>query len=54
VPFTVLTGSTALGERVRRARLLLVPEESASPTVLRQAWSFAKMSPAALRRLAAG
>ena len=24
-----------------------------SPTVLRQAWSFAKMSPAALRRLAA-
>jgi len=54
VPFTVLTGSTALGERVRAARLLLVPEESSSPTVLRQAWSFAKMSPAALRRLAAG
>jgi membrane glycosyltransferase len=54
VPFTVLTGSTALGERVRRARLLLVPEESSSPTVLRQAWRFAKMSPAALRRLAAG
>ena len=51
VPFTVLTGSTSLGERVRRARLLLVPEESSSPTVLRQAWSFAKMSPAALRRL---
>jgi len=54
VPFTVLTGSTALGGRVRRARLLLVPEEASSPTVLRQAWSFAKMSPAALRRLAAG
>ena len=53
VPFTVLTGSTSLGERVRRARLLLVPEESSSPTVLRQAWSFAKMSPAALRRLVA-
>jgi membrane glycosyltransferase len=51
VPFTVLTGSTSLGERVRRARLLLVPEESSSPTVLRQAWSFAKMSPAALRSL---
>ncbi|MFL6698133.1 MAG: hypothetical protein ACJ8GJ_13270, partial [Vitreoscilla sp.] len=51
VPFTVLTGSTSLGERVRNARLLLVPEESSSPTVLRQAWSFAKMSPAALRRL---
>jgi membrane glycosyltransferase len=51
VPFTVLTGSTSLGERVRRARLLLVPEESSSPTVLRQAWRFAKMSPAALRRL---
>jgi membrane glycosyltransferase len=53
VPFTVLTGSTALGERVRRARLLLVPEEASSPTVLRQAWSFAKMSPAALRSLVA-
>ncbi len=51
VPFTVLTGSTRLGERVRQARLLLVPEESSSPTVLRQAWSFAKMSPAALRSL---
>jgi membrane glycosyltransferase len=51
VPFTVWTGSTRLGERVRRARLLLVPEESSSPTVLRQAWSFAKMSPAALRNL---
>ena len=53
VPFTVLTGSTSLGERVRRARLLLVPEESSSPTVLRQAWNFAKMSPAALRNLVA-
>jgi membrane glycosyltransferase len=53
VPFTVLTGSTSLGERVRRARLLLVPEEASSPTVLRQAWSFAKMSPAALRSLVA-
>ena len=51
VPFTVWTGSTRLGERVRRARLLLVPEESSSPTVLRQAWSFAKMSPAALQSL---
>jgi len=51
VPFTVLTGSTRLGERVRNARLLLVPEEASSPTVLRQAWRFAKMSPAALRSL---
>jgi membrane glycosyltransferase len=51
VPFTVLTGSTRLGERFRRARLLLVPEEASSPTVLRQAWHFAKMSPAALRRM---
>ena len=51
VPFTVWTGSTRLGEQVRRARLLLVPEESSSPTVLRQAWTFAKMSPAALRNL---
>ena len=52
VPFTVLTGETRLGERVRRAGLLLVPEEQASPTVLRQAWRFARMSPAVLRRLA--
>jgi len=51
VPFTVLTGSTRLGERVRAARLLMVPEECASPTVLRQAWRFARMSPAALRSL---
>jgi membrane glycosyltransferase len=51
VPFTVLTGSTRLGERVRAARLLMVPEECASPTVLRQAWRFARMSPAALRRM---
>ena len=51
VPFTVLTGSTRLGERVRRARLLLVAEECDSPTVLRQAWRFARTSPAALRRL---
>jgi membrane glycosyltransferase len=51
VPFTVFTGSTRLGERVRAARLLMVPEECASPTVLRQAWRFARMSPAALRSL---
>jgi membrane glycosyltransferase len=54
VPFTVLTGSTRLGERVRAARLLMVPEECASPTVLRQAWRFARMSPAALRSLVTG
>jgi membrane glycosyltransferase len=51
VPFTVLTGSTRLGARVRAARLLMVPEECASPTVLRQAWRFARMSPAALRSM---
>jgi len=51
VPFTVLTGSAGLGERVRAARLLLVPEESSSPTVLRQAWRYARMSPAALRSM---
>jgi len=54
VPFTVLTGSAGLGERVRRARLLLVPEESSSPTVLRQAWRYARMSPAALRSMVSG
>jgi membrane glycosyltransferase len=49
VPFTVLTGSTSVGARVRAARLLLVPEESASPQVLRQAWRFAQQAPAVLR-----
>jgi membrane glycosyltransferase len=54
VPFAVLTGSTAIGERVRTARLLLVPEECSSPTVLRQAWRFARTSPAVLRSLVSG
>jgi membrane glycosyltransferase len=54
VPFAVLTGSQRLGERVRAARLLMVPEECSSPTVLRQAWRFARSSPAALRSLVSG
>ncbi|HEX4510006.1 MAG TPA: glucans biosynthesis glucosyltransferase MdoH [Burkholderiaceae bacterium] len=54
VPFAVWTGSTRLGERVRAARLLLVPEECSSPTVLRQAWRFARTSPAVLRTLVSG
>jgi membrane glycosyltransferase len=42
VPFTVLTSRADLGERVRRARLMLVPEETWSPAVLRHAWSYAE------------
>jgi membrane glycosyltransferase len=42
VPFTVLTSRASLGERVRAAGWLLVPEESWSPSVLRQAWAYAR------------
>jgi membrane glycosyltransferase len=41
IPFTVLTSRSGLGERFRRAKLLLVPEESWSPPVLRRAWACA-------------
>ena len=42
VPFTVWTASSRLGQRVRDARLLLVPEEARSPAVLRRAWGYAR------------
>ena len=44
IPFTVFTSRTGLGEKVRQAELLLVPEESWSPSVLRRAWSYARQS----------
>ena len=43
VPFTVLTSRASLGERVRNGGWLLVPEESWSPSVLRQAWAYARL-----------
>ncbi|RZI83381.1 MAG: glucans biosynthesis glucosyltransferase MdoH [Rubrivivax sp.] len=42
IPFTVLTSRAQLGERVRQAELLLVPEETWSPSVLRRAWAYAE------------
>lgn len=41
VPITVMTSHVTLGERTRAQGLLLVPEESWSPAVLRRAWRHA-------------
>ncbi|WP_394789490.1 glucans biosynthesis glucosyltransferase MdoH [Rhodoferax sp.] len=41
VPFTVVSSQGAFGKRLRDAGWLLVPEESQSPSVLRQAWRYA-------------
>ena len=38
VPLAVLTSRTSLGRTLRERRLLLIPEESWSPPVLRRAW----------------
>ncbi len=38
VPLSVLTSRTPLGERIRRARWLVTPEESRPPSILRRAW----------------
>jgi len=38
VPLAVLTSRTGLGRTLRERRLLLIPEESWSPPVLRRAW----------------
>ncbi len=43
VPFTVWSSRSDVGERVRAAGLLLVPEESWTPSVLRRAWAYACM-----------
>lgn len=37
VPFTVLTSRSGIGQRVRSANLLLIPEETWQPSVLRRA-----------------
>jgi membrane glycosyltransferase len=44
IPFTVLTSRSSLGEKVRQSELLLVPEESWTPSVLRRAWHYAQQS----------
>ena len=44
VPVTVLTGHVGLGTWVRNRGALLIPEESASPAVLRRAWRHASQS----------
>ncbi len=50
-PLAVLTSQVGLGERIRAARLLLIPEESWTPAVLRKAWSYAdRPVPAPLAR----
>jgi len=43
VPYTVLTSRSGLGERIRAANLLLIPEESWSPLVLHRAWDYARL-----------
>jgi membrane glycosyltransferase len=41
VPFTVLCSRTGMGEKLRDAGWLTIPEESLSPSVLRKAWQYA-------------
>ena len=41
-PITVLSSRARLGEQMRRAGLLLIPEESQTPTVLRNAWAYSR------------
>ncbi len=41
VPITVFTSRATIGARLRRARLLMTPEESVAPKVLRDAWAHA-------------
>lgn len=47
VPFAVLTSHVAFGGWARSRRMLLIPEESRSPQVLRRAWHHARALPAA-------
>ena len=42
VPFTVFSSQGVLGKRLRAASWLLIPEETSSPSVLRQAWNYAQ------------
>lgn len=41
VPLTVATSNVTLGARMRAAKMLLIPEETHSPAVLRSAWGHA-------------
>ncbi|UXH78230.1 glucans biosynthesis glucosyltransferase MdoH [Roseateles amylovorans] len=43
-PITVFSSRAALGARLRRAGLLLIPEEQRPPTVLRQAWAYGQQT----------
>ncbi|HEX2011434.1 MAG TPA: glucans biosynthesis glucosyltransferase MdoH, partial [Roseateles sp.] len=43
-PITVLTSRSSIGARLRRARLLLIPEETQTPSVLRHAWTYAELA----------
>ncbi|HZE91596.1 MAG TPA: hypothetical protein VE029_07815, partial [Rhizobacter sp.] len=49
VPLTVFTSRADIGERVRLRHLLLTPEESSPPTVLREAWAYADRAVPATR-----
>ena len=50
-PLAVLTSRLRLGERIRAAGLLVTPEESRTPSVLRRAWARMRQ-PALAQRLA--
>ncbi|OWQ93518.1 glucan biosynthesis glucosyltransferase H [Roseateles aquatilis] len=41
-PITVLSSRGRLGEKMRRAGLLVIPEESQTPTVLSNAWAYSR------------
>jgi len=41
-PITVLSSRSRLGEKMRRAGLLVIPEESQTPTVLSNAWAYGR------------
>jgi membrane glycosyltransferase len=47
VPLAVLTSHVTLGGWVRSRGMLLIPEESRSPSVLRRAWRHARALAAA-------
>ncbi len=44
VPITVFSSRAKLGARLRKACLLLIPEETRAPTVLRRAWTYAQLA----------
>ena len=43
-PLAVLTSHVGLGERIRARQLLTTPEEASTPSVLRNAWTYARRS----------